>query len=231
MARQLFELAGSDPCRVFSPYCWRSRMALAHKGLDFESVPWRFVEKNAIRPYNSEKVPVLIDGDTSVADSWNIAVYLEETYPDQPSLFGGAGGQALARFINNWSDVSVGQISPYIVSDVHAQLNAGDKDYFRTTREKNFGKPLEQVTADREARLGDLYRWLHPLRMTLRAQPYLGGDAPSYADYIVFGPFQWARVASPFEILKPDDLIYAWRERMLDLFDGMARRSPVVAAA
>ncbi|MBY0380923.1 MAG: glutathione S-transferase family protein [Xanthobacteraceae bacterium] len=231
MTRQLFELAGSDPCRVFSPYCWRTRMALMHKGLEFDSIPWRFVEKDAIRPHNSEKVPVLIDGDRSVADSWAIAGYLEETYPDKPSLFGGESGRAMARFLNNWSDISVGQIAPYIISDIHAQLDAGDQDYFRRTREKNMGKPLEVATAGREARLDDLHRWLHPLRMTLRTQPYLGGDAPNYADYIVFGPFQWARVASPFEILKPDDLIYAWRERMLDLFDGMARRAPVVAAA
>ncbi|HEY0236773.1 MAG TPA: glutathione S-transferase family protein, partial [Afipia sp.] len=28
MTRQLFELCGSDPARVFSPYCWRIRMAL-----------------------------------------------------------------------------------------------------------------------------------------------------------------------------------------------------------
>jgi glutathione S-transferase len=67
--------------------------------------------------------------------------------------------------------------------------------------------------------------------MTLRTQPFIGGARPNYADYIVFGPFQWARVTSSFELLKPDDLIHAWRERMLDLFDGMARKAPVVEAA
>ena len=44
MTRQLYELCGIDAARVFSPYCWRSRMALAHKRLSFESVPWRFTE-------------------------------------------------------------------------------------------------------------------------------------------------------------------------------------------
>ena len=44
MARQLYELVGTDPARRFSPFCWRSRMALAHKGLDAEVVPWRFTE-------------------------------------------------------------------------------------------------------------------------------------------------------------------------------------------
>ena len=58
------------------------------------------------------------------------------------------------------------------------------------------------------------------------AQPFIGGDAPNYADYIVFGPFQWARVVSPFRLLAEEDPIYAWRERLLDAFDGMARKSP-----
>jgi hypothetical protein len=34
-----------------------------------------------------------------------------------------------------------------------------------------------------------------------RYQACLGGDAPNYADYIVFGPFQWARVVGPFKLL------------------------------
>lgn len=49
---------------------------------------------------------------------------------------------------------------------------------------------------------------------------------PNYADYIVFGGFQWARVVSPFKLLEDNDPIYAWRERLLDAFDGMARKSP-----
>ena len=44
MARQLYERVGDDPARWFSPYCWRLRMALAHKGLVAEVVPWRFTK-------------------------------------------------------------------------------------------------------------------------------------------------------------------------------------------
>ena len=39
------------------------------------------------------------------------------------------------------------------------------------------------------------------MRLTLKTQPYLGGEKPNYADYIVFGAFQWARVVSPFKLL------------------------------
>jgi len=89
MTLKLFELVGFDATRPFSPFCWRTRMALAHKGLSAETIPWCFTEKDAIAPHGSEKVPVLLDGETSIVDSWTIANYLEDTYPDRPSLFGG----------------------------------------------------------------------------------------------------------------------------------------------
>ena len=100
MPLKLFELVGTDTERPFSPFCWRTRMALAHKGLSAQSIPWCFTEKGAIAPHKSEKVPVLIDDETSVADSWAIANYLEDAYPDRPSLFGGEGGRAMGRMMN-----------------------------------------------------------------------------------------------------------------------------------
>jgi len=44
MAITLYDLAGAETDRRFSPFCWRTRMALAHKRLDVETVPWRFTE-------------------------------------------------------------------------------------------------------------------------------------------------------------------------------------------
>ena len=41
----------------------------------------------------------------------------------------------------------------------------------------------------------------------------------------MFGGFQWARAISPFQLLKPEDPVYAWREKLLDAFEGMARKS------
>jgi glutathione S-transferase len=227
MTLQLFELVGTDPARPFSPFCWRTRMALAHKGLSAASIPWCFTEKAAIAPHHSEKVPVLIDGETSVADSWTIANYLEDRYPDRPSLFGGEGGRAMARLINWWGDIAViGGMFPLIVADIPAHLKPVDAAYFRSTREARFGKPLEEVVAGRENSVEGFRRALEPMRLTLKTQLYLGGAAPNYADYIVFGAFQWARVVSPFKLLVESDPVRAWRERLLNAFDGMARNSP-----
>src|ERR1700751_2070251 len=101
MALTLYDLAGADPTRRFSPYCWRIRMALAHKELSVETIPWRFTEKDAITDSGQSRVPVLVDGERWLADSWLIANYLEDNYPDRPSLFGGEAGRGLSFFYSN----------------------------------------------------------------------------------------------------------------------------------
>jgi glutathione S-transferase len=227
MARQLFELVGTETGRPFSPYCWRTRMALAHKGLDITSVPWRFTEREAIAQHRSEKVPVLIDGEHTVSDSWAIANYLEDSYPDAPSLFGGDGGRAMARMLNAWGDVVViGGMFPFLAADIHAHLRPADQAYFRETREARLGRTLEQAAAQRDEGVKAFRKTLDPMRLTLKTQPYLGGVAPNYADYIVFGGFQWARAISPFALLAQEDPIYGWRDKMLDAFGGLARAAP-----
>jgi glutathione S-transferase len=226
MALQLFELVGTEEDRPFSPFCWRIRMALAHKGLDARSIPWRFTEKDAINKHKSDKVPVLLDGERAVNDSWAIANYLEDTYPDRPSLFGGEGGRAMGRMLNWWGDtVVVAGMFPFIVADIHGHLRPVDQAYFRESREARFKKSLEEVASNRDTGVDAFRKSLDPMRLTLKTQPFLGGAAPNYADYIVFGPFQWARAISPFKLLAEDDAIYAWREKMLDAFNGMARNS------
>ena len=226
MTLQLFELVGIEDDRPFSPYCWRTRMALAHKGLEAASIPWRFIEKDAIARHKSEKVPVLLDGERAINDSWTIATYLEDTYPDRPSLFGGDGGRAMGRMINWWGDaVVIPGMVPLILTDIHAHLRPADQAYFRESREARFKKTLEEVSASRDKDVMTFRKSLDPVRLTLRSQPFLGGERPNYADYIVFGPFQWARAISGFQLLEPDDAIYVWREKLLDAFDGMARKS------
>jgi glutathione S-transferase len=223
----MYDLAGADPNRRFSPYCWRIKLALKHKGLEFDTIPWRFVEKAVIAPYQSERVPVIVDNGRGVADSWRIAHYLEDTYSERQSLFGGEQGSALARFYNQWTDVSLqGAIAPIVVGDILKHLDSGDRDYFRKSREARLGMKLEALIAARDSHLSTLHRVLEPLRQTLAAQPYLGGGTPLYPDFIVFGAFQWARSVSDVRLVEAPDPIDEWRQRMLDAFDGFARSAP-----
>jgi glutathione S-transferase len=225
MTLRLYDLAGAELDRRFSPYCWRTRMALAHKGLAVDTIPWRFTEKAEIAPSGQKLVPVLVDGDRWVADSWTIANYLEDTYEDSPSLFGGASARRLSRHYSSLADSLVAAIFPFVALDILPHLAEQDRAYFRESREKRVGKPLEAFVADRDAKLPAFHASLMPLRQTLKAQPFFGGDEPLYADYAVFGPFQWARCISPFELLEKDDPVRLWRDRLLDGFGGMARKA------
>ena len=139
----------------------------------------------------------------------------------------GLNGRAAFRLINAWGDITViGGMFPLIVADIPAHLGPDDEKYFRASREARLGRKLEEAAAERDTAVVAFRRSLEPLRITLRAQPYLGGAAPNYADYIVFGGFQWARAVSPFRLLEESDPIYAWREKLLDAFGGLARKSP-----
>ncbi len=227
---KMFDLAGADSARRFSPYCWRIRLALAHKGLAVETIPWTFTDKAVLLPsgqaLDSGKVPVLVHGDTWVADSWVIANYLEDTFADSPSLFGGAAGRAMTRHYCSLGDLLIGSVAPFVVQDVFEHIAAKDRAYFRTSREKRFGKTLEEVAAGREARLPAFRDSLTAMRVTLKSQPFFGGAAPMYADYALFGAFQWARCISPFQLLAADDPVAQWRGRLLDAFGGLARGAP-----
>ena len=220
---KLWDLVGAEDDRAFSPYCWRTKMALAHKGLAFEAIPWRFTEKERLAFSGQALVPVLQDGERVVSDSWAIAQHLDERYPAKP-LFGGGEAKALAFFVKNWTERVVHlALLKVVIVDLHGNLAEKDKPYFRESREKRFGKTLEQVAGNQSEQIAALRVSLDPMRPALASQAFVCGDAPAYADYILFGAFQWARVMSPARLLEKDDPLHAWRERMLDLHGGLAR--------
>ena len=217
---KMYDLAGADKNRRFSPYCWRIRMALAHKRLNVECMPWHFTEKDKIKFSGQERVPVLIDGSNTISDSWEIAKYLEIAYPDSPSLKLD-NGEVL--FIKFWSETVLHpELLQLLVLDIHDNLSLEDQSYFRESREKMLGKTLEEVVANRQERLPRIQKLLTPLRSTLSKQEYLSGVTPGFSDYIVFGAFQWARCVSGFSILNADDIVYKWRDKMLNIYEGLA---------
>jgi glutathione S-transferase len=226
MAIKLYDLAGAEDDRRFSPYCWRVKMALVHKGLAFETLAWRFTEKDAIAFSGATTVPVLVDGNHTVSDSWKIAAYLEQAYPSRPALFGDSDSQALTYFFSHWT---VRTLHPLvlraIVLDIYRQLHEKDKAYWRTSREKRFGMPLEQYGADPAKAVAELRAALEPLRPALAENAFVSGKGPGFADYILFGMFQWARCVSPLPLLEPGDPLHAWRARVLELWGGYAGKA------
>src|SRR5262249_52975105 len=157
--------------------------------------------------------------------------YLDEHLPAAPPLFGGEIGRAVTRLVNTWIDRTVlGDVVSALARDALDRVHPDDRAYFRASMETAFRASLEDLAAERDRRIERFQRALDPVRAALKQQPFLGGDRPAYADYIVFSPLQWARCLSPADVLRPGDALAVWRERMLDLHGGLARSVPDAAA-
>lgn len=221
--RILYDLAAADLDIRFSPYCWRAKLALAHKGLDYEARPWRFSAKSEHPNPDYGRVPVLIDGDRTIEDSWAIARYLDEAYPDRP-LLGSEEALGAAEFFRAWTDtVLVPAIAPLLMIRVHDCISEEDKIYFRETREGRFGTTLEALAEDAGGHAKKIERLIQPLALALSRTQYLGGDTPNLSDYIVFSAFQWARCVCSEPLFDAPPSLSAWLERLLDAHGGCGR--------
>ena len=218
----LWELGGRND-RRYSLFSWRARMALAHKGLAFETRPVCMSDKAAIAFSAGKTVPVIRDGEAVVRDSWKIAEHLEARDPQKP-LFGGDIGRGVSHAFNTWVDRAlVGLMLEVLAPHIHERVDPADETYFRETMQKFVRMTLEEARAKRDEGMRRLTRTLEPMQALLKRQAYVCGELPAYADYALFSIFQWARVMSPRELLAPEDPLSAWRERVLDLFGGFAR--------
>jgi glutathione S-transferase len=232
MGVTFYDLCGRDPNLRFSPYCWRARMSLAHKGVHFETRPTAFTEIPGIENGAFTTVPVINDNGRIVSDSFDIALFLDERYPDAPPLFTDRSAVAAAQFMDSWAYQHLHAIvTQMVLKDIHDVLGDADQSYFRPSREARFGRPLEQHQTGLDSNTEAFRTALEPLRRTLARHDWLGGDAPRFADYIPFGSLMWLRTIAGCLPLLSDDPVRLWFERCLDLYDGVARQAPVAKAA
>ena len=105
-----------------SPYCWRVQLALAYKGLAYESRPLDLARQEQKSPQMRRltprgRVPVLRDGDYVVFESVAILYYLDRKYPGRP-LFGASAeeGAVILRVIEEFQSY----IEPHLQAVVAA---------------------------------------------------------------------------------------------------------------
>jgi glutathione S-transferase len=211
--------------RRYSPYGWRIRMALAHKGITPAVELCWHSDKRKLAFSGQHLVPVVVDGERVVSDSWQIACHLDEAYPDRPLLMDGVQGRSFARFLNSWTDTIIGR--PLVRSlylDILKSLHPdADAEEFRRRREERNGATLEALHANRAKDFQELNRAMLPLNELLRGQRYIAGSAPAYVDYIVFGTLQMPRHLGDIDPLGPEqDAVLRWRGDMQRMFDGLA---------
>lgn len=87
----------------FSTNVERVGLALAHKGLEVESVWVDPADRSeVVRVSGQELVPVLVDGDRVVADSTAILEHLEERFPERPLYPADPARRAELRLFVDW---------------------------------------------------------------------------------------------------------------------------------
>jgi glutathione S-transferase len=222
---RLYELVLENG-RSSSPFVWRIRYALAHKGLPFESVPLGFTDIPKTFEGRFKTVPVLCYQDVMMAESWDIAEHLDAAFPGTPPLFSSPAERATVRLSDHWlSAVVTRRLFSMYALDIHNAARPEDRAYFRQSREARLkGHTLEEFTADRTSQVSALRDSLAPLRGQLSSYPFLGGQSPNYADYIALSAFLWVASVSTLPLLaKNDDTLRAWLDRGFDLYGGIGR--------
>ena len=213
-----------------SPFCDKIRRILHWKGIDYRIQEVPLARAPAIRRINPiGKLPCLEHDGTFVADSTDIAHYLEEKFPEPPILPKDPVQRALCHVLDDWADESLyfyemrlrftlpHNARRWIPELVHADsgiLKALAPHVIpgmlrRLTRKQGVGrKSVQQV-------LEDVQRHVDALAGLLGDREWLVGEALSLADLSVFAQIRCIRGAEEgARIIEGHPPVVAWMERV-----------------
>ncbi|KAI8807071.1 hypothetical protein BJ742DRAFT_814322 [Cladochytrium replicatum] len=221
---KLYELVPdfSSPDRTIfmGPNGWKVHLSLLRKGIPFEivEVTWLQLSTEITAKRGGKKATspaIELEDGTIICDSYRIAEYLEEQYPDRPSLFTGTSdqfatdadrenatrlGKAYSRLIDTglgnsdpqwavWYDI----IFPHIVNRIPEGPN---KDYFTSEARLGAGVFKKQMERPQKEDLVTLAKAnVAPIIATLKERPgeFLQGKEPGFVDFVVFGRYAMCR--------------------------------------
>ncbi|CAF0765493.1 unnamed protein product [Adineta steineri] len=216
---KFYELVSSLNSKCFfSPNTWKTRMCLLHKGVQFETIPVTLLDVRGDLAHRSNKPDIYVpaielpDGQF-IYDSFHIAEWLENTYPDQPSLFTGDGqstnkshlghitmGKNYARMI----DLGLGASKPEwaVWFDLFFpqldQLISDEKlsNYFRSDARHGPQGYQKLMSLDRQDLIRRAKMNIQPLVQILQERPneYFQGKHPGLVDYVIFGRYAYCRM-------------------------------------
>lgn len=220
---KFFDLALSHGATI-SPFVWATKYAIAHKGLEMEVVPGGFTGIMERTGGKSERLPAIVDDGEWVLDSWLIAEHLDAKYPDRPTLIGDPSVKALTQFLETWLWQTA--ISPWMtcyLKNYRDWAVPEDHAYVTESRERMFGRKIEDIVVGREDRLPQVPPKLELLRGILKEHKWLGGDSPNYADYRALAVFLFCASVADTPPLTADDPLRDWIDRGFDLYGGLGR--------
>jgi len=205
----LYERAGLDGLCP-SPVCWRTRIALALKGVDAERRAMRFADVDRLAEITgSRTVPVLAVDGAMVVGSDAIAARLDAMVPDDMPLMRDDAATVGADLEREFSN----RIGPLVSADFMRRLLPEDRDYYQQSREARFGKTFEELETLRPGLELDLAFSLGRIEPQLENHRYLGGDEIGWIDIMVYSYLAWIAFASPRSVPELVNPVRTWFER------------------
>jgi glutathione S-transferase len=155
----------------------RVALALAHKGLEAESVWIEPGDRSEVKKVSGQTlVPVLVDGEELVADSTRILEHLEERYPQRPLYPEDTAPRAEMQVFIDWFN-RVWKVPPNAIA---AELEKA--------------KPNQKRIGEWGDQLRD---WLDLFERLLDDRGHLLGEDFSAADCVVFPFLKYAVLPPP----------------------------------
>jgi glutathione S-transferase len=234
----------------FSPNTWKTRMDLLHKGVQFETIPVTLLDVRrdlaARSNHPNISVPAIeLPNGKFIYDSFHIAEWLEDTYPDRPSLFTGDGqltnkaqsehllmGKKYARMM----DLGLGASKPQwgvwfelFFPQLDQLMSEGEvRDFFRSDARLGPQGYQKLISLDRQQLIDRAKLTVQPLLQILRERPneYFQGTHPGHVDYIIFGRYAYCRMLDP-QLAKQvwedqGDELSNWIDKLCKAYDGHA---------
>jgi glutathione S-transferase len=183
----------------FSTNVERVALALAHKGLDVESVVISYEDRSPVEEVSGQGlVPVLVDGQQVIPDSIRILRHLESKWPDPPLFPREEARCAELDVFLDWFN-EVWKTAPNEIED---ELEGDSPD-----------RPRVEELAGRMRRSLDLFERL------LNGRDHLFGDEFSAADCAAFPFLKYGLLRDPDD----DELFHLVLAEHLALNDGHPR--------
>lgn len=217
MTITLYDIPYKVPGKAWSPNTFKTRIALNFKGLEFNTEWLEYPDIEAAMKKIGAKptmkkgdgsgkdhytLPVIHDSKTgkAVSESFEIALYLDDTYPDKPLLFPSNSRAAIAVWQELFSAKVITNMMPFMLPLTCWSLNPRSQEYFRATREAWYKVKLEEWCPEgpkRDAAWDKIKEGLDVLSGCLDKnpkKPFLFGDTFTYGDVIIAGWLVWVRL-------------------------------------
>ncbi len=214
-----------------SPFCDKIRRVLQWKQQPYEIKNLKLLETLTRLPRINPagKVPALEHDGKVISDSTDIALYLEETFPERPLLPAEPEQRALCHILEDWADESlyfyearlrftftknVARTAELLIEDERGLMRrigaiAGTRTMRSVLAKQGIGRKTE------EAVLKDVQRHAESVAGWLGTRDWLIGTALTLADISVFVQLACIRSTDEGEkILAAQPTVLSWMERV-----------------